>query len=138
MNVLERRELRLGVAAPEKCPRPAACASLLRQPSLLAMTHMLWRHGRSGHESTGYTESVLSTTSVGGLPGPSTRAQTGTRADVNVRPRHLVERKEKNRKEKKREEKRREEKRKEKKKKKEKKPGRERHRNCSLEEPGYD
>ena len=34
-------------------------------PVSLAMTHMRWFHGRSGHESTGYTRSVVQC--VGGL-----------------------------------------------------------------------
>ena len=28
-------------------------------PVSLAMTHMRWLHGQSGHESTGYTRSVV-------------------------------------------------------------------------------
>ena len=34
-------------------------------PVSLAKTHMRWLHGRSGHESTGYTRSVVQC--VGGL-----------------------------------------------------------------------
>ena len=58
-------------------------------PVSLAMTHMRWAHGQSGHESTDDTLSV-SLLSVGGKPGPSTGARTRTWADVNVRPRPLV------------------------------------------------
>ena len=36
----------------KKCPCLAASASLWRLPSLLAMTHMRWCRGHSGHPST--------------------------------------------------------------------------------------
>ena len=49
---------RLDVEAPEKCPCPAACASLRRQ-------HLRWLHGQGGHKSTGCTPSVVPY--VGGL-----------------------------------------------------------------------
>ena len=38
---------------------PAACASLWRLPSPLAMTHVRWWRGQSGHESTDYNECVV-------------------------------------------------------------------------------
>ena len=50
-------------------------------PVSLAMTHMRWLSGQSGHQST---------KSLGCEPGPSTGARTRTRAEVNVRPRPLV------------------------------------------------
>ena len=58
-GVNRRKQRRRCVEALQKCPCPAACASLWRQPSLLAMTHMRWVHGQSGHQSTGYTQSVV-------------------------------------------------------------------------------
>ena len=54
---------RCGGATEDTCP--AACASQRRQPSLLVMAHMRWLHGRSGHESTGFTLCVV--LCVGGL-----------------------------------------------------------------------
>ena len=44
---------------PKEYPCHAACASQWRQPSLLAMTHMRWFRGQTGHESTSYTLSVV-------------------------------------------------------------------------------
>ena len=41
------------------------CEPMETAQSLLAMTHMRWLHGQSGHESTGYTQSVVQC--VGGL-----------------------------------------------------------------------
>ena len=43
-------------------------------PVSLAMTHMRWVHGQGGHESTGYTFSVV-LMSVGGKPGLSIGAR---------------------------------------------------------------
>ena len=63
---------RLDVEAAKKCL--AACASQWRQPSPLAMTHMRWLSGQSGHESMGYTLSVVPM-SVGCKPGPSIGAR---------------------------------------------------------------
>ena len=58
-------------------------------PVSLAVALVRWRRGQGGHESTdSYRE--WSTVSVGGKPGPSTCARTRTRAEVNVRPRPLV------------------------------------------------
>ena len=75
---------------PKKCPCLAACASLRRLPSPFAMTHMRWRQGQCGHESTEFTV----------LCGPLCRwvvslahrcvLETRTWAEVNVRPRPLV------------------------------------------------
>ena len=63
VNGLMQNEMeRLDVEALKKYPCPAACASQRRQPSLTAMTHMRWLRG---HESTGYTRSVVFC--VGGL-----------------------------------------------------------------------
>ena len=57
-------------------------------PISLAMTHMRWLLGQSGHESTGL-HTKWSPMSVGCEPDPSTRAQTRTRANVKLRPRPL-------------------------------------------------
>ena len=59
------------VEAPQKCPCRAACASLWRQPSPLAMIHMRWRWSQSGHESTDCTHCVV--LYVGGLQAPAHR-----------------------------------------------------------------
>ena len=59
-------------------------------PVSLAMTHMRWLRGQSGRESTDYTQSVLPLCRWVGKRGAPTSAQTGTRANMNVRPRHLV------------------------------------------------
>ena len=54
---------RLAVDAPWKNPCPAACANLWSVS--LAMTHMQRSHGQGGHESTGFSRSVVQC--VGGL-----------------------------------------------------------------------
>ena len=48
--------VRLDVEAQKKCPCLAACASLWRLPSLLAMTHMRLLHGQRGQQSTDYVK----------------------------------------------------------------------------------
>ena len=53
-----------------KYPCPAACASHCSQPSLSAMTRMLWLRGQSGHTGTDDTRSVVfPLVSVGCKPG---------------------------------------------------------------------
>ena len=54
----------------------------------LAITHMRWVHGQGGHESTGYTISVVPC--VGGLQ--AWLLDTRMWANVNVRPRPLAQR----------------------------------------------
>ena len=79
----------MDVETQNTCPRLAACASLWRLPSPVAMTHVRWLHSQRGHESTDCAKErgPLCRCFVLGL---SIRAQTRTRAKVNVRPRPTV------------------------------------------------
>ena len=72
------------------CPSPAACASLWRQPSSLAMTHMRWRWAQCGHESTDFTLLCGPRCWWVVKSGPSICARTRARAEVNVSPQPLV------------------------------------------------
>ena len=47
-----KETVRPDVEESKKYPCLAACASLWRLPSFLAMTHMRWLRGQSGHPST--------------------------------------------------------------------------------------
>ena len=58
-------------------------------PVSLAMTHMQWLQGQSGHESTGYTQSGPQCRWVASLAHRLV-LETRTRANVNVRPRPLA------------------------------------------------
>ena len=58
-------------------------------PVSLAMTHMRWLHGQSGHGEHGPLR-VCSLVPVGCEPGPSIGARARTRAKVNVRLRPLA------------------------------------------------
>ena len=72
---------------------PAACASQWSQPSLSAMTHMLWLRGQSGHAGTEDTRSVVfPLVSVAASLAHRLVLVTRTRANVNVRLRPLVQR----------------------------------------------
>ena len=59
-------------------------------PVSLAMTHMRWPHGKSGHESTGYTVCGPLRRWVASLAHRKV-LETRTRANVNVRPRPLAQ-----------------------------------------------
>ena len=76
--------------ASKKYPCPAACASQRRQPvSLGDDTHAVGYTAKVCTRARD-THRVWSTVSVGCEPRPSIGARTRTRAEVNVRPRPLV------------------------------------------------